>query len=113
MRPPRPSTARLVSPTTTRSAPFFWNGADVEPSSGSIGGLDGCRSHVARIAHASVGTGSLEATMNLRALSKWRDLGRHPYENTEWPAQRLSMKIALPNTDRRCSRRGCRFHGSG
>ena len=36
MRPPRPSTARSVSPTMTRPAPSFSNAADVEPSSGSI-----------------------------------------------------------------------------
>jgi quercetin dioxygenase-like cupin family protein len=53
--------------------------------------------------------------MNSRALSKWRDFGRHPYESTEkviklpscshavyggrerlGPHRRLSMKIALP-----------------
>jgi quercetin dioxygenase-like cupin family protein len=34
--------------------------------------------------------------MNSRALSKWRNFGRHPYENTEWPTQEVIMKIALP-----------------
>ena len=34
--------------------------------------------------------------MNSRVMSKWRDFGRHPYENTEWATQEVIMKIALP-----------------
>src|SRR5262245_58205303 len=43
MRPPRPSIARLVSPTMTRSAPSFSNAADVERGSGSTSALTAVR----------------------------------------------------------------------
>jgi hypothetical protein len=71
-------------PTITRSAPSFSNAAGVEPGTGSIIGPDGCRSHVARIAILMHRLARAHlATINSCALSKWRDVGRHPYENAE------------------------------